>query len=32
VLEDKAYIDMPNEADRTFLNPRSVMFGMRISF
>jgi len=32
VLRDKAYIDMPNETDRTFLNPRSVLFGMRISF
>lgn len=32
VLRDKAYIDMPNETDRTFLNPRSVVFGMRISF
>ncbi len=32
VLRDKAYIDMPNEADRIFLNPRSVQFGMRISF
>ena len=32
VLKDKAYIDMPNETDRTFLNPRSVLFGMRISF
>jgi outer membrane receptor protein involved in Fe transport len=32
VLNDKAYIDMPNETYRTFLNPRSVIFGMRISF
>jgi outer membrane receptor protein involved in Fe transport len=32
VLNDKAYIDMPNETYRTFLNPRSVLFGMRISF
>jgi hypothetical protein len=32
VLKDKAYIDMPNETYRTFLNPRSVVFGMRISF
>jgi len=32
VMKDKAYIDMPNETYRTFLNPRSVVFGLRISF
>jgi len=32
VLEDKAYIDMPNEKYNTFLNPRSVIFGIRFSF
>ena len=32
VLDDKAYIDMPNEIHRTFLNPRSVVFGIRYSF
>jgi hypothetical protein len=31
VLSDKAYIDNPNELDRAFLNPRSVIFGMRLS-
>ena len=31
VLEDKAYIDMPNESYFTFLNPRSLRFGIRIS-
>jgi hypothetical protein len=32
VLDDKAYIDMPNETWRTFLNPRSFLFGVRLSF
>ncbi|UCH62011.1 MAG: TonB-dependent receptor [Fidelibacterota bacterium] len=32
VLEDKAYIDMPNETYRTYLNPRSIMFGLRVWF
>jgi hypothetical protein len=32
VLEDKAYIDMPNETYHTFLNPRRVQLGVRISF
>ncbi|TKJ32055.1 MAG: hypothetical protein CEE38_23730, partial [Planctomycetes bacterium B3_Pla] len=32
VLEDKAYIDMPNETYRTFLNPRSINFGVRVWF
>ncbi len=32
VLKDKAYIDMPNETYRTFVNPRSVTFGMKFSF
>ncbi len=32
VLDDKAYIDMPNETDRTFLNPRSIRLGLRVSF
>ena len=31
VLENKQYIDMPNESYFTFLNPRRVMFGLRIS-
>jgi len=32
VLDDKAYIDMPNETYRTYLNPRSIMFGLRVWF
>ncbi len=31
VLEDKAYIDMPNMQSLTFLFPRRVRFGLRIS-
>lgn len=31
VLDDKAYIDMPNAAYMGFLNPRNVYFGFRIS-
>ncbi len=29
VVEDKAYINMPNETSFTFLNPRMVFFGIR---
>ncbi|MBN1302399.1 MAG: TonB-dependent receptor [Melioribacteraceae bacterium] len=32
VLEDKAYIDMPNASTFWFLNPRYVNFGLRVSF
>ncbi|MEX0821372.1 MAG: carboxypeptidase-like regulatory domain-containing protein [Rhodothermales bacterium] len=32
VLDDKAYIDMPNHRFNTFLNPRRVTFGVRVSF
>lgn len=32
VLEDKAYIDMPNLQFLRFLNPRSIRFGIRITF
>lgn len=32
VLDDKAYIDMPNLRFNTFLNPRRVTFGLRLSF
>jgi hypothetical protein len=32
VLEDKAYIDMPNESYHTFLNPRIFRLGLRITF
>ena len=31
VLDDKAYIDMPNLDFLNFLNPRSVRFGLRLS-
>lgn len=31
VLEDKAYIDMPNQSTFTFLNPRQIFFGLRFS-
>ena len=32
MLEDKAYIDMPNNTSFTFLNPRNVFFGIRLTF
>ena len=32
VKDDKAYIDMPNEWHRTFLNPRTISLGVRVSF
>jgi hypothetical protein len=32
VLEDKAYIDMPNLDSFTFLNPRQIFFGIQVSF
>ncbi|GMQ81369.1 MAG: hypothetical protein BMS9Abin05_0800 [Rhodothermia bacterium] len=32
VLDDKAYIDMPNQNFLTFLNPREIYFGVRITF
>ena len=32
VKDDKAYIDMPNEWHRTFLNPRTISVGVRVSF
>jgi hypothetical protein len=31
VLDTKAYIDMPNETYRTFLNPRAFILGVRLS-
>jgi hypothetical protein len=31
VLDNKAYIDMPNETYRTFLNPRAFILGLRVS-
>ncbi len=30
VLDDKAYIDMPNQGFLTFFNPRAVFFGLRL--
>ena len=32
VLDDKAYIDMPNNYVMGFLNPRTVFFGLRLTF
>lgn len=32
VIEDRAYIDMPNQGFLTFLNPRDIYFGVRFSF
>ncbi|MDZ7261452.1 MAG: TonB-dependent receptor, partial [candidate division KSB1 bacterium] len=32
ILDDKAYIDMPNLDSFTFLNPRQIFFGIRVSF
>jgi hypothetical protein len=32
ILEDKAYIDMPNQSSFNFLNPRQWFFGIRLSF
>ncbi|MBN1996837.1 TonB-dependent receptor, partial [candidate division KSB1 bacterium] len=31
ILDDKAYIDMPNQDSFTFLNPRQIFFGIRLS-
>ena len=32
VLDDKAYIDMPNQTSFTFLDPRQFYYGLRVSF
>jgi outer membrane receptor protein involved in Fe transport len=32
VLDDKAYIDMPNQTSFNFLNPRQWFFGVKLSF
>jgi len=32
VLDSKAYIDMPNQTYFTFLNPRSIFFGLTFTF
>jgi hypothetical protein len=31
VLNDKAYIDMPNQDTFTFLNPRNIFYGVKLS-
>ncbi|MBN2103613.1 TonB-dependent receptor [bacterium] len=32
ILEDKSYIDMPNQTSFNFLNPRQLFFGVKLSF
>lgn len=32
ILEDKAYIDMPNHTYFNFLNPRDIFFGFQLNF
>lgn len=32
ILDDKAYIDMPNNSSFDFLNPRQIFFGINLSF
>lgn len=32
ILDDKAYIDNPNNMSLTFLNPRDIFFGCRLTF
>lgn len=32
ILEDKAYIDMPNNSSFDFLNPRQIYFGLNLTF
>jgi len=32
VLDDKAYIDMPNHSYFNFLNPRQIFYGINVSF
>ncbi|HVO73672.1 MAG TPA: TonB-dependent receptor, partial [Ignavibacteriaceae bacterium] len=32
ILDDKAYIDMPNNSSFDFLNPRQIFFGLNLSF
>ena len=32
ILDSKAYIDMPNQTFFTFLNPRSIFFGLTINY
>jgi hypothetical protein len=32
ILDDKAYIDMPNDNSINFLDPRQIFFGINLSF
>jgi len=32
IMDDKAYIDMPNQSFFTFLDPRSIFFGLTFTF
>ncbi len=32
IIDDKAYIDMPNLTYYTFLNPRQVFFGIALTY
>jgi hypothetical protein len=32
ILDDKAYIDMPNQTSFNFLNPRQIFLGIQVSF
>jgi len=32
IVDEKAYIDMPNQTSFNFLNPRQIFFGVQISF
>jgi outer membrane receptor protein involved in Fe transport len=32
ILDDKAYIDMPNQTGFTFLNPRNIFFGLTFNY
>ena len=32
IIEDKAYIDMPNQSFLTFINPRRIFFGLTLNY
>jgi len=32
MLDDKAYIDMPNQSFLNFLNPRQIFFGITLNY
>ena len=32
ILDDKAYIDMPNKSSFWYLDPRHIVFGFRINY